>query len=146
VIFLLAGIGSLAGALWAVVLAFLLVCLTLAVALVASCANVYFRDARYVVQLITSFGIFFTPVFYDVDAFGTRGVRLLMANPVTPLLEGARLALVRGHDLRVSLVGANGVESWSPWFLVYSALWAIVGLAGSAILFRRAEANFAEYV
>ncbi|MEO8623032.1 MAG: ABC transporter permease [bacterium] len=142
----LAGIGSVSGVAWGVLLAVLIVCLTVGVSLLASCANVFFRDARYLVQLVTSFGIFFTPVFYDVDAFGPRGVRVLMANPLTPLLEGARLAVVYGHDLRVPLVGANGTTVWSPWYLVYAAGCALLGLAASALVFRRAEAVFAEYV
>lgn len=146
VIFSLAGVGSPSGLLWLALIAVLLVCLTLAAALVASCANVYFRDARHVVQLITSFGIFFTPIFYEVDGFGARGVRLLMANPVTPLLEGARLSLVDGHALHQPLTNAAGVDIWSPWFLVYAALWAIAGLAAGVVIFRRAEADFAEYV
>ena len=140
------GIGSLAGLGWTAVVAVLLVCLTLAASLVASCANVYYRDAKYLVQLVTSFGVFFTPVFYDVDSFGAAGARLLMLNPLAPLLEGARLALVHGHDLATPLLGAHGAVVWSPWFLAYAAAWAVVGLAASMVLFRRAEANFAELV
>ena len=140
------GIGSLAGLAWLPLIVTLLVAVTLAAALIASSANVFFRDAKHVTQLVTGFGIFFTPVFYDLAAFGTRGVQLLMLNPLTPLLEGARLALVAGHDLRLPLVNAQGAVVWTPWFLAYSAAWAILGLVISVIAFRRSEADFAEYV
>jgi ABC-type polysaccharide/polyol phosphate export permease len=73
-------------------------------------------------------------------------VRVLMANPLTPLLEGARLAVVYGHDLRVPLLGASGAIVWTPWYLVYAAGWALLSLAASALIFRRAEAVFAEFV
>jgi hypothetical protein len=35
---------------------------------------------------------------------------------------------------------------WSPLYLVYAALWAILGLAVSAMIFHRSEFVFAEYI
>jgi lipopolysaccharide transport system permease protein len=132
--------------LWVVPLVVLLVLVTLAVSLIASCANVFFRDARHLVQLVISFGIFFTPVFFDAASVGPRGARLLMLNPLAPILEGLRVAVVDGHNLAVPLVNAAGATLWSPWTLAYAAVWAIVGSAASAIVFHRAEFKFAEYV
>lgn len=142
----LVGLGSLAGAAWAAVLGVLLVLFTLGASLLTSCANVYFRDARHAVQLLVSFGIFFTPVFYDLPMFGPRGVLALMLNPLTPLLEGARLALVHGHDLRVALTSSTGALVWSPWYLAYAVAWTLTSLVAGVIVFRRAEADFAELV
>ena len=124
----------------------LLVLATLAISLIASCANVFFRDAPHVVQLVISFGIFFTPVFFDAAAVGPRLARVLMLNPLAPILEGLRFAVVDGHDLSAPLINAAGVTLWHPWTLVYAAVWAIVGAAASAIIFHRAEFKFAEYV
>jgi ABC-type polysaccharide/polyol phosphate export permease len=82
--------------------------------------------------------------------FGQLGGRLLLLNPLAPLLEGLRLSIVHGHDLLVPLAttAANGSSFpvWSPWYLAYSAAWAVVGLVASALIFHRAEAVFAEYV
>ena len=135
-----------AGLWWLPVLVVLLVLLTAGVTLLTSCANVFFRDAKHVVQLVMSFGIFFTPVFFPADGFGARGVAWLMANPLGPILEGARLAVVDGHNLAVPILNAAGVMTWSPWFLAWSALWAVLGTAAAAIVFHRAEFAFAEYV
>jgi lipopolysaccharide transport system permease protein len=146
VLLALFGVGSLAGAAWAAALAVLLVLFTLGASLLTSCANVYFRDARHAVQLLVSFGIFFTPVFYDLPMFGPSGVQALMLNPLTPLLEGSRLALVHGHDLRVALTSPSGALVWSPWYLAYAATWTLVSLAAGVLVFRRAEADFAELV
>lgn len=132
--------------LWVIPLAALLVLLTTGVALLASCANVFFRDAKHVVQLVISFGIFFTPVFFDASAVGPFGARLLMLNPLAPILEGLRLAVVEGHNLFMPLVTSTGATIWSPWSLAYAAAWAVVGTAVSAIIFHRAEFKFAEYV
>ncbi len=73
----------------------------------------------------------------------------MMLNPVAPLLEGMRIALVEGHNLLYPLVelSHSGVEvvAWSPWYLLYSAGWAMFGLLGSSLMFHRLEFLFAEY-
>ena len=132
--------------LWTPVLALLLFGLTLAVGLVLSCANVFYRDVRYVAQLVVSFGIFFSPVFYDAGALGARWIVLQMLNPVAPILEGLRLAVVEGHGLLTPLVQADGGVVWSPWYLAYSAAWVVGGLLVGAVVFHRAHYRFAEYV
>lgn len=132
--------------LWVPVLGALLVALTTGITLLASCANVFFRDAKHLVQLMVSFGIFFTPVFFNADAFGSRGRAFLMANPLGPVLEGLRLTIVQGHDLLSPLASVNGGLAWSPWYLVWSSAWAVVGTLGAAVIFHRSEFAFAEYV
>jgi ABC-type polysaccharide/polyol phosphate export permease len=132
--------------LWAPALILVLVSLTAALTLLLACINVFFRDARHAVQLILSFGIFVTPVFFDAAAYGPTGARLVMLNPLAPVLEGLRLALVEGHNLAAPLLGASGALVWSPWWLLYSTTVAVAGLAGSALIFHRAEFKFAEYV
>ena len=80
-----------AAALWAPVLV-LLIAFTAGSALVVSCANLFFRDVKYIVQVLLSFGIFFTPVFFEPEMLGPTGARLMMLNPLAPILEGLRLA------------------------------------------------------
>ena len=128
----------------------LILMFTAATALFISCANLFFRDVKYIVQVLLTFGIFFTPVFFEPRMFGQLGGRLMLLNPLAPLLEGLRLSIVHGHNLVTPLVtaSANGASfpTWSPWYLAYSAAWAIIGLIASALIFHRAEAVFAEYV
>ena len=138
-----------AAALWAPVLLVLLIAFTAGSALIVSCANLFFRDVKYIVQVLLSFGIFFTPVFFEPEMFGPVGARLMMLNPIAPLLEGLRLSVVSGHNLLLPLVesGAKGtILIWTPWYLVSSAAWALVMLLGGLIFFHRSEAKFAEYV
>ncbi|HEY9479638.1 MAG TPA: ABC transporter permease [Gemmatimonadaceae bacterium] len=136
--------------LWVPLLALLILMFTAATALFISCANLFFRDVKYIVQVLLTFGIFFTPVFFEPRMFGQLGGRLMLLNPLAPLLEGLRLSIVHGHNLATPLVttAANGASfpAWSPWYLVYSAAWAVLGLVASALMFHRAEAVFAEYV
>ncbi|HUF31549.1 MAG TPA: ABC transporter permease [Gemmatimonadaceae bacterium] len=132
--------------LWLIPLTVVLIVLTTAAALLFSCANVFFRDARHLVQLILSFGIFFTPVFFDASAFGGNNTWIVMLNPLAPVLEGLRLAVVAGQDLAVPLVAPDATLIWTPWFLVWSGGASVVLLLLSSVIFHRAEFKFAEYV
>jgi lipopolysaccharide transport system permease protein len=136
--------------LWVPLLLLLLVSITAAAALFLSCANLFFRDIKYIVQVLLTFGIFFTPVLYDAAVLGPRGAELVMLNPLAPVLEGLRLTVFHGHSLLQPLLGTthHGIEfiAWSPWYLGYSALWGIGGLSLAAVLFHRAEFAFAEFV
>jgi ABC-type polysaccharide/polyol phosphate export permease len=132
--------------LWVPVLALLLFLFTVAASLFLSCANLFFRDVKYIVQLMLMFGIFFTPVFFDPEMMGPKLARLVMLNPLSPLLEGLRLAIVDRHDLLQPLISPEGVAIWSPAYLVYAAAWASIGLVVSAMIFHRSEFVFAEYI
>lgn len=135
--------------LWVVPLAAILFLFTLGVGLFLGCGNLFFRDVKYIVQVLITFGIFFTPVFFEPDMFGQTGGMIMMLNPLSPILEGVRLSVVEGHNLAVPLVtteaGGDQFLTWSPWYLAYSTLWAIGGLIGGARLFHRFEFVFAEY-
>jgi lipopolysaccharide transport system permease protein len=137
-------------ALWLVPLALLLLIFTAGSSLFLSCANLFFRDVKYIVQVLLTFGIFFTPVFFDASMFGATGTQIAMLNPLAPILEGFRLSVVHGHDLLVPLIetttGGAEVLAWTPWYLAYSAAWSLVGFVASALLFHRSEFIFAEYV
>ena len=136
--------------LWVPLLVLLLFCVTMAVGLFVSCANLFFRDVKYIVQVMVTFGIFFTPVFFEPTMFGPVGAPLMMLNPLAPLIEGFRLAIIDHHNLLATLVtttpaGAS-VLDWTPWYLAYSVVWAVGGLAASLLLFHRLEFVFAEYI
>jgi ABC-type polysaccharide/polyol phosphate export permease len=134
--------------LWAPVLVALLVLLTTGLGSVLACANLFYRDIKYVTQVALTFGVFFTPVLFDAAAFGAKGSRLLMLNPLAPIFEGLQLAVMRGHNLfeplSQTLRGATFVV-WQPWYLLYSAVWALTTVAGGIHLFRRTQDLFAEF-
>jgi ABC-type polysaccharide/polyol phosphate export permease len=131
--------------LWVPLLVLLLFVLTIAASLFLSCANLFYRDVKYIVQVFLTFGIFFTPVFFEPAMLGPELARLSMLNPLAPILEGLRLAIVEGHNLLAPLTSASGVVLWTPAYLVYAGVWAVVGLAASATLFHRSEFVFAEF-
>ena len=134
---------------WIPLLLFLLVTFTTGVSMFLSCANLFFRDVKYIVQVVLMFGIFFTPIFFEPAMLGPRGAMLATINPLTGILEGLRLAVVDGRDLMHPIMGmVKGVERqiWNPWELVYSAVCAVSILIGSTLMFRRLQPLFAEYV
>ena len=69
--------------LWVPVLVLLLGVFTLACGLLFSSANVFFRDVKYLVQVLVTFGIFFTPVFFEPAMLGSAGTWAMM-NPIAP--------------------------------------------------------------
>ena len=134
---------------WVPLLLVLLLLFTTGVSLFLSCANLFFRDVKYIVQVVLMFGIFFTPIFFEPTMLGPKGAYIAMLNPLTGILEGLRLSIVEGHNLLVPLtVVVKGVErvAWNPWELVYTAAFSIFAVLGSALMFRRLQHLFAEYV
>ena len=126
--------------LWTPLLVVLLVTFTLAATLFLSCANLFFRDVKYLTQVLLTFGIFVTPVFFEPAMLGPRVGRLIMFNPLSPILEGFRLSIMQGH----SLARPDGAL-WRPGWLLYSALWSVGGLWIALRYFRASTAKFAEY-
>jgi lipopolysaccharide transport system permease protein len=117
---------------WVPVLLFLLVLLVSGLGIALAAANLFFRDVKYIVEVVLTFAIFFTPVFYEADMLGDWQVWVLL-NPLAPLLEGLRSAVV--------LNAAPDIH-----WLLYSAVTSVLIFAGGWLLFRRLEPAFADYV
>lgn len=135
--------------LWVIPLVLLLVVFTTAVCLFLACSNLFYRDVKYLVQVLLTFGIFFTPVLFEAGMLGEKAGRVIMLNPLAPIIEGFRLAVVEGHNLLLPLAAASGGGSgdlWSPWYLLWSTVAAIVGLTLAISMFRRLSFLFAEFV
>ncbi len=143
------GVGLHASLLWLPVLLLLLFCFTTALSLCLASANLFYRDIKYIVQVILMFGIFFTPVFFEPAMLGATGSKIMMLNPLTPILEGLRLAIVDGHNLLVPAETVRkgvSVVIWRPWELLYAAACAFGGLLAGTVMFRRLQPLFAEFV
>lgn len=106
--------------------------LTAALGLFLSAGSLFFRDVKYLVEVFITFGIFFTPVFYEASMFD-RWSSLILLNPVAPILEG----------IGAAVVGTSFVAT--GWF-VYSGVFATVGFVLAFMAFKRMEPYFAESV
>jgi ABC-type polysaccharide/polyol phosphate export permease len=118
--------------LWVPLLLVMLAAQTVGLALLLSAANLFFRDIKYIVEIVMMFAIFFTPVFYEADMFG-RWSTLLMLNPVASILEGLNAAVVLHR-------------APSPTWTLYGAAWGAVLLMTGPTVFRRLEPQFAESI
>ncbi len=85
-VFVLTDVGISVHILWLPVLLFLFIIFIVGAGLILSCANLFFRDVKYIVEVLLAFGIFFTPVFYDAGMFG-KWENILLLNPVGSILE-----------------------------------------------------------
>lgn len=128
--------------LWLPLLLVILFVFTTGLAFLFACANIFFRDVKYILQVLLTFGIFFTPVLLEPSQMG-RFAEIMMMNPLAPILEGLRFAVTEGHNLLRPL-DVGGVVGWRPWWLAYSAGTSMLLLWGSLRLFRASTASFAE--
>ena len=119
-------------ALWFLPLMMLLVMMTAGFGIILSCANLFYRDVKYIVEVIVTFAIFFTPVFYEAKAFGKWEI-LLLLNPVGAVLESINIAVV--HH-----------QSPDPFWVFYASIWAFGGFFISWYVFHRSEYLFAENI
>ena len=118
--------------LWVPVLLGILVLLVIAFGLFLSAASLFFRDVKYIVEVLLTFAIFFTPVFYEVEMFG-RWAPLLLLNPVAPLLEALNDCIV-------------GNAPPSLGWVAYSAVFAVLSFLAAYIFFKKVEPAFAESI
>ncbi len=118
--------------LWLPVMLLLLFNFTFGLCLLLSAANLFFRDVKYVVEIILTFGIFFTPVFYGASAFGKWGFIMLL-NPIGSILEQTNAIVV----LR---------QAPDPLWLGYSVVTSTLTLVLGLIIFQRKESVFAENI
>ena len=128
----LAKVGVSIQLLWMPVLILLTLILTIGLAMLLSCANLFFRDVKYLVDVILTFAIFFTPVFYEARMLG-KWAPLLLLNPLGSLLEAINDTVI--HH-----------QAPSGQWLLYAAAWSVMTLLISWRIFGRAQAAFAENI
>lgn len=106
---------------------------TLSVSLILAMANLFYRDVKYLFELVLTIWMFVSAVLYPVSQVGGMMGKVMAINPLTPIFEGYRDVLLRG---RVPDPSA---------FLVTTIASAIL-LVVAWVIFHRAEYAFAENV
>jgi ABC-type polysaccharide/polyol phosphate export permease len=104
---------------------------TAAIALLLSMANLFYRDVKYLFELMVTVWMFATAVLYPVDRVGGWAAVVMTINPMTPIIEAYRAVLL-------------GVPMTSPASFAGAAGLSVVLLLGSWLLFHRSEYEFAE--
>ena len=126
------GVGISPYLIWVPVLLIIMVGLTAGMGMIFSCANLFFRDVKYIVEIILTFAIFFTPVFYEASDF-KNWKKFILLNPIAPVLEGFNSAIVLKQNPELAWLG-------------YSTVWSLAGLFIAWNIFYRLEHKFAERI
>jgi len=118
--------------LWLPILLFGLLTIVIGASILLSAASLFFRDVKYLVEVLLTFAVFFVPVFYDGRMMG-KWEPFVMLNPVSPILDAVSETVVRhsAPDLR---------------WLAYSLTFGVFFLWLSLSAFRKMEPYFAESV
>ena len=98
-----------------------------------SALNVEFRDIRYVIQFLTQFWMFATPIVYTSSLLSDPWRTIYGLNPMVGVVEGFRWALL-------------GTQTAPGPIVIVSCLAALAILVGCAFYFRKMEKTFADLV
>jgi len=109
------------------------VAFTAAIALLVSMGNLFYRDVKYLIEIVLTFWMFATSVLYPVSRLGGKLAALLALNPLTPVIEAYRSVLIRGEWPAAGPLATAGVISLG----LLLACW---------LGFHRAESQFAERI
>jgi lipopolysaccharide transport system permease protein len=115
------------------VLLVLMAGLGLGAGIIVSSLTTRYRDLQHLVGFGVSLLMYGTPVIYPVSAIPDAYRSLIMANPLTPVVEAFRAAFL-------------GAGSVSPGGLWYSAAWMAGLLVLGLLVFNRVEQTFMDTV
>jgi lipopolysaccharide transport system permease protein len=99
-----------------------LVSMALGIAYIFAAAGVFVRDVSQVTVILVPLLMFLSPVFYSVDAIPAMYRPLLEINPLTTVIEQARIAMLKGGPLdwvallRVTAGGLVFAYAGFAWF------------------------------
>lgn len=118
--------------LWVPLLLALLVVLVAGLGIILATGNLFYRDVKYIVEVVLTFAIFFTPVFYEAEMLGDWKTWILL-NPAAPILEALYATTVLGRAPDLAWLG-------------YSAAVTLVLAGAAGLLFHRYEPSFADRI
>ena len=87
---------------WTPALLFAMLMRTVRIGMIASAASLFFHGVKYIVEVFLTFGIFFTPVVYDVRVLGSKA-KWFLFKPAASIFDGLRACIAR-HQSWISLV------------------------------------------
>lgn len=120
--------------LWLPVLLLLLVMLAFGVGLLVAALTTRYKDLNFLIGFAVQMLMYASPVIFPLSKLtpGSKVYTLIAANPMTPVIEGFRGALL-----------GTPVHWGSLWYtFVFAALMLLLGLA----MFQRAQRSFADVV
>jgi len=111
----------------------MLACQGLGFGIIISSLTTKYRDLAHLVKFGVQLWMFATPIIYPLSAIPGKYQFLVMANPVSPLIESFRTALL-------------GTAPARPDLFLYSLAWTIGVLALGILIFNKVEKNFMDTI
>jgi ABC-type polysaccharide/polyol phosphate export permease len=105
---------------------------TVGISLLLAMGNLFYRDVKYLFEVVVTVWMFATSVVYPVEMVGGRLGTIMRLNPLTPIIDAYRDVLLFGRLPGMAFAGATVV--------------ALGTLAFMWVVFHRAEFRFAENV
>jgi ABC-2 type transport system permease protein/lipopolysaccharide transport system permease protein len=132
VLFVITGVAPKVTSLWIPVLIAVQFTFTLGVVFVVSAIVVFVRDLRQALPLMLQLGLFATPVAYPVPLSPSFELLYSVLNPLAPVINGYRRAILFGVPPQWELVALAAAS-------------ALVWLLGGYALFKKLEVRFADF-
>lgn len=107
---------------------------TLGIGLLFSALNVKYRDFRYIVPFIVTFGTYISPVGFSSDIVPERFRMIYSINPMVGVIDGFRWSIM-----------GKGVSLYIPGFIISIALTIVIFILG-IFYFRKTEKTFADRI
>ncbi len=127
------GVGVHASLLLLPVVVLVQVLFTAGVTLLLAMGNLFYRDVKYLIEIVITLWMFATSVVYPVQRIGGRLGPLLALNPMTPIIDAYRAVVLHGEP-----------PAAGPF--LGAAAFSVALLAASWLAFHRAEFRFAESI
>jgi lipopolysaccharide transport system permease protein len=105
---------------------------TMAVCLLLSMANLFYRDVKYLFEVLITIWMFGTSVLFPADNIGGALGVALRLNPMTPIIDSYRAVLL--------------LNAPPPSSLLIAGALAVGGLLCAWLMFHRTEFKFAENI
>jgi len=106
---------------------------TAGVALILAMANLFYRDVKYLFEVMITIWMFSTSVLFPIQLVEGRARWYFLLNPMTPIIDAYRAVIL-----------------WGQWpdvpTLLPTAIMAVLTLGSAWLMFHRAESSFAENI
>ncbi len=101
--------------------------------IIVSALTTRYRDLQFLVRFGVQLAMYATPVIYPLSSIPAKYQLLIIANPMTSIVE----------SFRYSFMGSGSIN---PWQLAYSFIFMLVSLVIGIMLFNRIETTFMDTV
>lgn len=73
-------------------------CLTLGIVFILASINLFYRDIRHVVPLLTQVWMYMTPIIYPLNIVPEKIRFIYMLNPMAPIIDAYRTVVLKGQQ------------------------------------------------